>query len=115
MLSAVRLPVRVRSQRASASSEGAELENTMAVPSASGPDRSEAAASAGPGALIRAARAGDHGAFERLVHGQSQRLFRIAWRVVGDAFLAEDVVQETLLRVLTGSSTRVGLRLPMRG
>jgi RNA polymerase sigma factor (sigma-70 family) len=44
--------------------------------------------------------AGGRAAFEELVRAQTPRLFRIAFRVTGDAALSEDVVQETFLRLL---------------
>lgn len=50
--------------------------------------------------LLTATFRGDGGAFEALVRSQAARLHRVAWRVTGDASLAEDVLQETFLRVL---------------
>jgi RNA polymerase sigma-70 factor, ECF subfamily len=50
-------------------------------------------------ALIRAAAAGDLGAFERLVRTYQEPLWRFLRRLLGDAGLAEDVAQETFLRV----------------
>jgi RNA polymerase sigma-70 factor (ECF subfamily) len=50
--------------------------------------------------LLAATYRGDLRAFEALVHAQAGRLRRIAWRITGDETLADDVVQETFLRVL---------------
>jgi RNA polymerase sigma-70 factor (ECF subfamily) len=51
-------------------------------------------------ALLAATYRGDTGAFESLVRSQAGRLHRLAARVTGDEILADDVVQETFLRVL---------------
>jgi RNA polymerase sigma-70 factor, ECF subfamily len=50
-------------------------------------------------ALIRAAAAGDLTAFEQLVRTYQQHVWRFLRRLVGDAALAEDITQETFLRV----------------
>jgi RNA polymerase sigma-70 factor, ECF subfamily len=50
-------------------------------------------------ALIRAAAAGDLGAFERLVRAYQEPVWRFLRRLLGDAGVAEDVAQETFLRV----------------
>jgi RNA polymerase sigma-70 factor (ECF subfamily) len=50
--------------------------------------------------ILEEARRGSRGAWEDLVSSQSARIFSIAYRVTGDADIAEDVVQETFLRVL---------------
>ena len=55
--------------------------------------------------LLSDIRAGDAHAFRTLVRAQSDRLFTIAFRITGDHGLAEDVVQETFLRVLSYSGT----------
>jgi RNA polymerase sigma-70 factor (ECF subfamily) len=52
--------------------------------------------------LIAAASAGDKAAFAALVRSQAPRLYAIASRVTGDDALAEDVVQETFLKILRG-------------
>jgi len=48
--------------------------------------------------LVRAAIAGDAGAFDRLVGRYTPRLFRMIRAQVRDAVLTEDLVQDTLLR-----------------
>jgi RNA polymerase sigma-70 factor, ECF subfamily len=50
-------------------------------------------------ALIRAAAAGDLGAFESLVRAYQEPVWRFLRRLLGDAGVAEDVAQETFLRV----------------
>lgn len=47
---------------------------------------------------VERARRGDAEAFRILVERHSPRLFRLAWRIVGDEAIAEDAVQETFLR-----------------
>jgi RNA polymerase sigma-70 factor (ECF subfamily) len=49
--------------------------------------------------VIRAAAAGDLGAFEQLVRAYQQHVWRFLRRLLGDAASAEDVTQETFLRV----------------
>jgi RNA polymerase sigma-70 factor, ECF subfamily len=56
-------------------------------------------------ALIRAAAAGDRAAFERIVRDQQVHVWRFLRRLLGDATLAEDVAQETFLRVYTRLDT----------
>jgi RNA polymerase sigma-70 factor, ECF subfamily len=50
-------------------------------------------------ALIRAAAAGDLGAFERLVRTYQEPVWRFLRRLLDDPGVAEDVAQETFLRV----------------
>ncbi len=50
-------------------------------------------------ALIRAAIGGDLDAFEQIVRGYQQPVWRYLRRLLGDAAAAEDVAQETFLRV----------------
>ena len=50
--------------------------------------------------LLAATYGGDTRAFESLVRSQAGRLHHIARRVTGDASLADDVLQETFLRIL---------------
>ncbi len=50
-------------------------------------------------ALIRAAATGDLAAFERIVRSYQQPVWRFLRRLLGDATAAEDVAQETFLRV----------------
>jgi RNA polymerase sigma-70 factor, ECF subfamily len=48
--------------------------------------------------LVGRARNGDHEAFDALAVGAYHRLYAIARRILRDPYLAEDAVQETLLR-----------------
>jgi RNA polymerase sigma-70 factor, ECF subfamily len=50
-------------------------------------------------ALVRAAMAGDLAAFERLVRLYQAHVWRFLRHLLGDAALAEDVAQETFLRL----------------
>jgi RNA polymerase sigma-70 factor (ECF subfamily) len=50
-------------------------------------------------ALIRAAVRGELAAFEQLVRAYQQHVWRFLRRLLGDATVAEDVTQETFLRV----------------
>jgi RNA polymerase sigma-70 factor (ECF subfamily) len=50
-------------------------------------------------ALVRAAMAGDLAAFERLVRLYQAHVWRFLRHLLGDATLAEDVTQETFLRL----------------
>jgi RNA polymerase sigma-70 factor (ECF subfamily) len=50
-------------------------------------------------ALIRAAAAGDLTAFEQIVRAHQQEVWRFLRRLLGDDGAAEDVTQETFLRV----------------
>lgn len=49
--------------------------------------------------MLRVAR-GDTGAFEQLVLRHQDRAWSFAWRYLGDAAEAEDIVQEAFLRIL---------------
>ncbi len=49
--------------------------------------------------LLEAARAGDRGAFDSLVHRYEKELYGYLRRYLGDAALAEDVFQNTFLKV----------------
>lgn len=49
--------------------------------------------------LIAATGRGDHCAFEQLVHRYKDRIFNFSCRYLGDRGAAEDVAQETFLRV----------------
>jgi RNA polymerase sigma-70 factor, ECF subfamily len=48
--------------------------------------------------LVERARGGDHAAFERLASGSIDRLYAIARRVLHEPTMAEDAVQECLVR-----------------
>lgn len=48
--------------------------------------------------FVERAQRGDAEAFRVLVERYSPRLFRLAWRIVGEETSAEDAVQETFLR-----------------
>jgi RNA polymerase sigma-70 factor (ECF subfamily) len=50
-------------------------------------------------ALVRAAATGDTAAFEQLVRDHQQPVWRFLRRLLGDDALAEDVTQETFVRV----------------
>lgn len=52
--------------------------------------------------LVACARTGDRGALERLVERWQPRLLRHAWRVLGDAERARDMVQEAWIEILRG-------------
>jgi RNA polymerase sigma-70 factor (ECF subfamily) len=52
-------------------------------------------------ALIRAAAAGNQEAFEQIVREQQVHVWRFLRRLLGDPALAEDVTQETFVRIYT--------------
>lgn len=49
--------------------------------------------------IVRAARAGEAGAFEEIMMLTERRVAQIAWSVLGDADQVKDAVQETFLRL----------------
>jgi len=49
-------------------------------------------------ALVESAQRGDHGAFEALASARVDRLFSVARLILRDVHLAEDAVQETLMK-----------------
>jgi RNA polymerase sigma factor (sigma-70 family) len=51
-------------------------------------------------ALVRRARWGSESAFETLYHRHARTVHALAYRITGDAATAEDVTQETFLRLL---------------
>jgi RNA polymerase sigma-70 factor (ECF subfamily) len=53
----------------------------------------------GERALMTRVAAGDAPAFERLVTMHTPMVHRVAWRMLGDAVEAEDVVQETFVKL----------------
>jgi len=57
------------------------------------------------GALLRSARAGSSQAFEQFAKLYLGRLYAFARRLTGDAHLAEDVVQEALIRAYRKAPT----------
>ncbi|MDW7981644.1 MAG: RNA polymerase sigma factor [Thermomicrobium sp.] len=48
--------------------------------------------------LVAAARRGDHDAFSELVRRYRRLVFAVAYRLLGDPYLAEDVTQEAFVR-----------------
>jgi RNA polymerase sigma-70 factor, ECF subfamily len=52
--------------------------------------------------LLVRCRRGDRRALEELVHLTHRRAFALAYRLVGDRYEAEDVVQEAYLRIFRG-------------
>ena len=61
--------------------------------------------------LVEAAQQGDHEAFEAIATGAADRLYAIARLILRDADLAQDAVQEALIRTWHGLP---GLRDPER-
>lgn len=49
--------------------------------------------------LVRASQAGDSSAFEQIVSRYYRKLFKLAYNIVGNAPDAEDMVQETFIKV----------------
>ena len=50
-------------------------------------------------ANIRAAKAGDHHAFDNVMIATERRVATLAWRILGDAEEVKEALQETFLRV----------------
>lgn len=50
-------------------------------------------------ATIRAAKSGDHRAFEDLMVATERRVAKLSWRILGDAEEVKEAVQETFLRL----------------
>ncbi len=59
-------------------------------------------------ALMLAIARGEHAAFDELVQRYGEKLYRVAWRVVRERTLAQDVVQEVLLKVWSRPAWRPG-------
>ena len=51
-------------------------------------------------ALVRRARWGDHDAFEQLYRSHAKAIHALAYRLTGNAAAAEDITQETFLKML---------------
>lgn len=51
--------------------------------------------------LVAAAQRGSPAAEELLVHRHTARVYRLAWRIAGDAEVARDLVQDVFVRVLS--------------
>ena len=51
-------------------------------------------------ALVRKARWGDHDAFARLYHAHARAIHALAYRLTGNAAAAEDITQDTFLKML---------------
>src|SRR5512139_2443508 len=64
----------------------------------SGPGPTGAAAADPDADLVRLARAGDEGAYERLVAGHQRRAFNVAYRILGDYEEAADATQEAFVQ-----------------
>jgi RNA polymerase sigma-70 factor, ECF subfamily len=62
------------------------------------PERREALADASDSRLVALARDGSHEAFAVLVHRYSERAYRVAYGVVRDGPVAEEIVQEGLIK-----------------
>jgi RNA polymerase sigma-70 factor (ECF subfamily) len=50
-------------------------------------------------ACVRAAVAGDPAALEEVLVALERRVYKLAWRLIGDPSAAEDITQEVLIRV----------------
>lgn len=57
---------------------------------------------------LDALRAGDRAAFAQLVEAYSDRIYRTAFKILGEQQDAEDVLQETFLKALRGLSSFEG-------
>ncbi|MCY4623886.1 MAG: sigma-70 family RNA polymerase sigma factor [Chloroflexi bacterium] len=56
-------------------------------------------------ALLQASKAGDAGAFNRLVERYQTSIYNVSLRMVGDAAIAEDITQETFVSALRALHT----------
>src|SRR5512134_3934856 len=65
----------------------------------------EAASAPGDGELMRRVAGGDAAAFRLVVTRHLPLVHAVAWRMLGDAAEAEDVVQEAFTRVWTKASS----------
>jgi RNA polymerase sigma-70 factor (ECF subfamily) len=66
------------------------------------PPAAQSAPAAPDRALLAAALAGDDSAFEQLIRAYGRRLYAIAYAIVQDTAEAEDIVQETFLKLHQG-------------
>jgi len=66
--------------------------------SVSGPETAGGAGADPDADLVRLARGGDEGAYERLVVGHQRRAFNVAYRVLGDYEEAADATQEAFVQ-----------------
>jgi RNA polymerase sigma-70 factor (ECF subfamily) len=67
-------------------------------PSVSGPETAGGAGADPDADLVRLARGGDEGAYERLVVGHQRRAFNVAYRILGDYDEAADATQEAFVQ-----------------
>jgi RNA polymerase sigma-70 factor (ECF subfamily) len=51
--------------------------------------------------LVRSFKAGDRAAFDEIARRHWQRVYRLAWGFVRDAFAAEDLTQEVFVKIYT--------------
>ncbi len=63
------------------------------------------AGAAGAGWLVARARSGDPQAFSRLISENAEFIFRVAWKLCGNASDAEDIAQEVCEKLATAIKT----------
>jgi RNA polymerase sigma-70 factor (ECF subfamily) len=68
----------------------------------SGPETTGTAGADPDADLVRLARGGDDGAYERLVVGHQRRAFNVAYRFLGDRDEAQEVTQEAFIQAHRG-------------
>src|SRR5688500_9612936 len=68
----------------------------------SAPEANHSALEANPeeAALVRKARWGDHDAFAQLYRAHAKAIHALAYRLTGNAAAAEDITQDTFLKML---------------
>lgn len=74
--------------------------NQNADNNGAGPDAGSEQEAAGKEISLEALKAGDRAAFAALVEKYSERIYRLALKILGDAQDAEDVLQETFIKAL---------------